>query len=170
MREQSKYYTLFTGRMVPAVFLAIFLAGLSGCSGTYGRMAVNSDVKALFERYEVLPDHHYFYTESSTWPRAVIGIHEDYTLQSDFWHPVELTPERLKRWLEFPGDFRLLFMSSNGSDILDKNGRRIGVWYALKNTYDWGVVQMIDDKTVNIILQTSSGEIIFLPFRQSYEE
>jgi hypothetical protein len=170
MNNQSKYHILFIGRVVPAVFLAIFLAGLSGCSGTYGRLVVNSDVKALFERNEVLPDHRYFYTESSTWPRVVIGLHKDYTLQSDFWRPVELTPERLNRWLKFPGDNRLVFMSSNGSDIFDKEGRKIGVWYALKDTRDWGVVQMIDDKTVNIILPAPIEGVIRLPFRRSYEE
>ena len=115
MHRQSKYHTLFTGWMVPAVFLVICLVGLSGCSGTYGRLAVNPDVKELFQRNEVLPDHQYFYTESAAWPRVVIGLHKDYTLQSDFWHPVKATPERLKRWLEFQQDQRTIF---NGSEWL----------------------------------------------------
>ena len=56
-------------------------------------------------------------------------------------------------------------MAQNGSDILDKNGRKIGVWYALKNAHDWGVVQMIDDKTVNIILQKTPENPLILRFR-----
>ena len=139
--------------MAAVVLVAICLAGLSGCSGTYGRLAVNSDVKALFERNEVLPDHQYFYTESPTWPRVVIALHKDYTLQSDYWHPVTATPQRINRWLNFQGDLRPYLTGGNGSDILDKNSRKIGVWYALKDTHDWGVVEMIDDRTVNIILQ-----------------
>ena len=156
--------------MIAAVFLVIYLAGLSACSGTYGRLEANSDVKDVFERYEVLPDHRYFYTESSTWPRAIIGLHQDYTLQSDYWHPVNVNPERLKRWVNFPGDFRHYFWVNNGSDILDQNGRKIGIWYALKDKREWGVVKMIDDKIVNIILPGLPEDVLRLPFGRSYEE
>ncbi len=166
MHTNSIYHTLFTRWMLPAVFLVICLAGLSGCSGTYGRLAVNPDVKELFERNEVLPDHQYFYTESAVWPRVVMGLHQDYTLQSDFWHPVKATPERLKRWLEFQQGSERYLMAQNGSDILNKNGRKIGVWYALKDSRDWGVVKMIDDKTVNIILQKAPEEPLILRFIQ----
>ena len=166
MNIQSKHHVLFSGRMVVAAFLVICLAGLHGCSGTYGRLAVNSDVKALFERNEVLPDHRYFYTQSPTWPRVVIGLHKDYTLQSDFWRPVIATPNRLNRWLNFYGGLETHFMGGNGSDILDENGRKIGVWYAVKNTHDWGVVKMIDDKTVNIILQKAPENPLIPRFRQ----
>ena len=152
--------------MFPAFFLVVCLAVLSACSGTYGRLAVNSDVKALFERHEVLPGHRYFYIESESWPRAVIGIHERYTLQSDFWCPVELTPEKLGRWLDFDHDQNQPFMGGNGSDILDENGRKIGVWYALKDAHDRGAVKMIDAKTVNIILvKRNTHRIMLLPWR-----
>ena len=168
MRNQSTYHALLTGRMVMAVFLMLCLAGLPGCSsfsGPYGRVAVNPDVKALFERNEVLPDHQYFYTESPTWPRVIIGLHTDYTLQSDYWHPVTATPKRIKRWLEFEQSPRPDLVAGNGSDILDENGRRIGVWYALKNARDWGTVQIIDDRTVNIILQTAPKRHFLFRFR-----
>jgi len=156
--------------MIPAVFLAICLAGLSGCSSIHGRLEANSDVKDMFERYEVLPDYHYFYTESSVWPRVVIGLHKDYTLQSDFWHTVNVTPEHLNRWVNIQGYSRQYFMAHNGSDILDQNGRKIGVWYALKSKRDWGVVKIIDDKTVNIILVSPPREVLRPLFGQFYEE
>jgi len=162
MNRQSKYSARLTEWMVLTVLLVLFLAGLSGCSGTYGRLTINPDVKALFERNEVLPDHRYFYTESPTWPRVVIGLHKDYTLQSNFWRPVIATPKRLNRWLNFEGGLDTHFASGNGSDILDENGRKIGVWYSVKNTHDWGVVKMIDDKTVNIILQKAPESPLIL--------
>jgi hypothetical protein len=154
---------------VLAVFLAICLAGLSGCSGTsgpYGRLAINPDVKTLFQRNEVLPDHQYFYTKSPTRPQVIIGLHKDYTLQSDFWHPVKATPERLKRWMNWQQDYKQILMGQNGSDIFDKNGHKIGVWYALINDRDWGVVKMIDDKTVNIILQEAPEYPLMFRFRK----
>jgi len=169
LQNQSTYHALFTGRIVTMVFLVICLVGLSGCSsfnGPYGRLAVNPEVKTLFQRHEVLPDHQYFYTESPAWPRVIIGLHTDYTLQSDYWHPVTASPKMLKRWLDFEGIPRPYLVGGNGSDILDKNGRKIGVWYALKNARDWGVVQMIDDRTVNIILQTAQERPLIFKFRQ----
>jgi len=169
MHNQSKYHALLTGRMVMAVFLMFCLAGLSGCSsfsGPYGRLVVNSDVKELFQRNEVLPDHQYFYTESPAWPRVIIGLHTDYTLQSDFWHPVTGTPKRIKQWLDFEENPRPYSVPGNGSDILDENGRRIGVWYALKNARDRGTVQIIDDRTVNIILRTAPERFLLFRFRQ----
>lgn len=170
VHRQSKCHMLFTGMVVPAVFLAICLTGLSGCSGTHGRLEISLDVKDMFERYEVLPDHRYFYTESSVWPRAVIGLHKDYTLQSDFWHPVKVTSEQLNRWLNFQGHSIQHFIENNGSNILDQDGRKIGVWYALKSKRDWGVVKIIDDKTVNIILVSPPREVLRPLFGQFYEE
>jgi hypothetical protein len=166
VNRQSNYSARLTEWMVLTVLLVLFLAGLSGCSGTYGRLTINPDVKALFERNEVLPDYRYFYTESSTWPRVIMGLHQDYTLQSEYWHPVAATPERLHRWLNFQGQRQPYLVGNNGSDILDNNGRRIGVWYALKNRHDWGVVKMIDDKTVNVILQKAPESQLLLRFRQ----
>ena len=153
---------------IAAVFLMFCLAGLSGCSsfsGPYGRLVVNPDVKELFQRNEVLPDHQYFYTESPAWPRVIIGLHRDYTLQSDYWHPVTATPKRIKRWLDFEGTPGPYLVAGNGSDILDENGHKIGVWYALKNARDWGKVQMIDDRTVNIILVTAPERPLLFRFR-----
>ena len=141
-------------------FLMICLAGLSGCSGTYGRLAVNSDVKALFERHEVLPDHHYFHSGLALHPRAIIGLHKDYALQSDFWNPVELTPEKLQRWLSFQDFHERYLLGDNGSDILDAQGRKIGVWFGLKDARDWAVVKMIDHKTVNITLPIPQRDVI----------
>lgn len=160
MYKQSKYSTRFVGRMITTIFLMICLAGVSGCSGTYGRLAINSDVKALFERYEVLPDHHYFHSGLAPHPRAIIGLHKDYALQSDFWNPVKLTPEKLRRWLSFQ-DFHTRYLLGNiGLDILDEQGRKIGVWFGLKDARDRAVVKMIDHKTVNITLPIPQRDVI----------
>ena len=117
MNNQSKFYTLFTGMIVSAAFLA----GLLGCSGTYGRLVVNSDIKALFERNEVLPDHRYYYSGPVSEPRVIVGIHKDYTLQSDYWHPVDLTPELLEHWLRYQTYHLDYYLDDTGSVILDND-------------------------------------------------
>jgi len=143
---------MFGGRMIATVFLMICLAGLSGCSGTYGRLVVNSDVKALFERNEVLPDHRYYHTGKPSEPKVVVGLHEEYALLSDYWHPVELTPELLGNWLRNQTYHLGYYLKDAGAVILDKEGRKIGVLYGIEHAHDWAAIQTTDDKRVSIIL------------------
>lgn len=129
------------------------LAGLlilAGCSGQYGRLSVNDSVKNQIENYQVLPDHNYYYSGAEVSPRAIIGIHKDYTLKSDLWKPVELTPDQLKKWMIYFGSSTTSDQPFNGSEILTPDGNRIGIWYAFKDWRDWASVAMIDEKMVNI--------------------
>lgn len=128
----------------------IVLALLTGCGGSYGRLSVSDTVKMQIESYEVLPDHRYYYSGSFARPRAVIGIQDAYTLQSDLWVPVDLTPKLLRAWVDYFGAQTKYFQASNGSDILSETGNKIGVWYAFIDWKDWARVKMIDEKTVSI--------------------
>jgi hypothetical protein len=152
MRKQLKYNTFISRRVILVLIVMTCVVGLAGCSGTYGRLVVNSDTKELFERNEVLPDHHYFHSGLAPHPRAIIGLHKDYTLQSDFWSLVEMTTEKLDQWLGFQHPNKKYFIGNNGLDILDAKDRKIGVWFGLKDGRDWTVVRMLDDRTVNISL------------------
>ena len=130
------------------MFLVIF--GLVGCSSHYGKFDYRSDIEAQFEDYMVLPDHKYYYSGSAARPRAILGVHKDFTLISDLWNPVDLTEDKLKNWVAFKGDKETYFKNNNGAEILTKDGEHIGVWYANINRKDHAFVKMIDDKTVNI--------------------
>lgn len=136
--------------IVLKVILLVVLSVILGCGGHYGRLMVNDTVEMQFENYEVLADHHYYYSGSQARPRAVIGIHEAYTLQSKLWVPVDLTPERLKDWVDYFGPTTKYMQGNNGSDILNGNGEKIGVWYAFIDWKDWAAVKMIDEKVVSI--------------------
>jgi hypothetical protein len=171
MHNQSKCQALLTGGRASIVFLAIWLAGVSGCGGTYGRLVLNPEVKASFERDEVLPGYRYFHSGMAPHPRVIIGLREDYTLESDYWHPVEMTPELLRQWLRLREVHPESFPGNNGSDILDARGRKIGVWYGLKDARDWGAVKMIGDKTVDIVLvERRARRVIPLTMWTHYED
>ena len=123
------------------------------CSGkaNYGRLAPNDKVKSTFESYQLSTDYTYYYSGPDAYPRAVIGIRNEYRLESKFWKPVDLTKTQLKRWLEMGGRPRQDYdFSKNGSEIIAPDGRQIGIWYALKNWKDRARVKMIDDKTVSV--------------------
>ena len=130
-------------------------------SGNYGRLIPSDNVKKTFETYQLPPDHTYYYSGPDAFPRAIIGIRNEYHLESKFWKPVELTHELLKRWLEMGGRSRDdYYLNNNGSDILAPDGEKIGIWYAVKNWKDRATVKMIDGKTVNVSppLKDQSGQ------------
>lgn len=132
------------------ILLLVIPLVILGCSGQYGRLSVNNAVKAQFEEYKVLSDHRYYYSGSAARPRAVIGIHKTYTLKSDLWVPMDLTPDILKNWVDYFGPKTRYFKGNNGSDVLTEDGRKIGVWYAFIDWKDWVAVKMIDENIVSI--------------------
>ncbi len=141
----SKMLLLFSLSMA-----VIFMVSCAG-TGNYGRLVPNDKVKSTFETYQLPPDFTYYYSGPDAYPRAVIGIQNEYHLESKFWKPIDLTQTQLKRWLEMGGRPRQDFdLNRNGSEILSPDGRQIGIWYALKNWKDRATVKMIDDKTVAV--------------------
>jgi hypothetical protein len=150
MKKYSKANKIHLKDIVLKIMLLVTLSAMTGCGGHYGRLAVNNDVKMQFENYEVLADYHYYYSGSFAKPRAVIGVQEAYTLQPGLWVPVDLTPELLKKWVNYDSFNTKYFQGSNGSDILTEDGKKIGVWYAFIDRQDWATVKMVDQKVVSI--------------------
>ncbi len=153
--------TCSTGLFLFFLLVAVvFMASCAG-SGNYGRLFPSDNVKKSFETYQLPPNHTYYYSGPDAFPRAIIGIRNEYHLESKFWKPIDLTKTQLKRWLEMGGRSRDdYYPNKNGSDILAPDGGKIGVWYAVKNWKDRATVKMIDDKTVNVSppIKYSSGQ------------
>jgi hypothetical protein len=150
MKKYSKAIKIHFKDIVFKIMLLVTLSVFLGCGGQYGRLAVNNTVKMQFENYEVLSDHHYYYSGSFARPRAVIGVQKEYTLQPGLWVPVDLTPELLKNWVNYYGANAKYFQGNNGSDILTEDGEKIGVWYAFIDWKDWATVKKVDEKVVAI--------------------
>ena len=120
-------------------FLALAVVLMAGCAGTenFGRLVPDDNVN--------------YYSGPDASPKALIGIQNEFRLESNFWKPVELTHERLKRWFEKGGMSRLDYdLSRNGAEILAPDGRQIGIWYAMRNWRDRATIKMIDNNTVNV--------------------
>ncbi len=126
---------------------------MTSCAGTgnYGKFVYNDNVKKAFETYQLPPNHTYYYSGPDAFPRAIIGVRNEYRLESKFWKPVDLTKTQLKRWFEKAGRSRDgYYLNKNGAALLTPDGSQIGVWYAVRNWKDRATVKMIDDKTVNV--------------------
>ena len=100
-----------------------------------------------FESHKILPEYNYYFTGSYYKPKAIIGIHRDYTLVSKLWKPVDLTADRLNGWIEQMTNFKGYAFRNLGSNILNAEGQVIGIWYSPE---DFTTIRMLGEKQVSI--------------------
>ena len=110
-------------------FIILFLA-MHACAGNYGHLRPDSEARQAFESHRVLPDHNYYYSGSSSKPRAILGIQKDYRLETKLWKSVDLTSEQLKSWIDNMAPSLGRSINNWGSVIVDHNGKTVGVWYS----------------------------------------
>ena len=120
-------------RLLNAIILvSIIVLALSGCSlSNYGKLKSQPEVTQGFETYQILPNHKYYYRGTYSQPIVIVGIKDNYVLNSKLW--VKIDPKSQ--------DFRALIdkVSLQGTGgttqpwgfiILDPAGRDVGVWYS----------------------------------------
>jgi len=129
---------------------------LSGCSANYGYLRKSLEVAKTFERYEVLPDHVYYYSGSDFKPNAVMGIHNDFSLRSRLWKKVDLDSAQLQEWVGNMTSYLGYSPVNYGSVIFAPDGRQIGIWYS---PWHWTTVKMVNDNEV--IVHTPTMPIRF---------
>jgi hypothetical protein len=111
----------------------------------YGTLKRNPEITTAFKNGRIFPDHKYYYIGRSGMPYAVVGIHNDYKLQSRLWEEIDPAGDQLNtligRMYDRHGD------SPHGSSILDPAGQQIGIWYS---TWDYTAVKMEEGNRVVI--------------------
>ncbi len=122
-----------------AVLLLVALHGtLTGCAATEVKkssgITASREATAIWHSYEILPDYHYYYSGPDTQPNYIIGIDDRYKLMSEFWKPVDLTPEMLKNWFNYYRPRVGYSQDPYGAFIMGPSGERIGLWYSVR---DW---------------------------------
>lgn len=127
----------------------LIIVGCKTTSGNFGKLSHNDGVTNSFESYHVNPEYNYFYSGPQTFPKAVIGISKKFTLESNLWHPIELTPDQLKDWIYHRANRIIPDVRNNGSYINDPNGDHLGVWYSLRDWQQWARIE-IDGNTLKI--------------------
>ena len=147
-----------------ALFL-LMQSTLMGCGGNYGKVSPSREATELFHAYQILPDHQYYYTGPDAYPFAVIGIHKNYTLRSSYWKPVDLTPKRLRDWLNFSTTRVGYDLNVYGAYLVGPNGERIGVWYAVRDWRAWGTVKL--EQGNQVVVTTPDLERSGSSFRHS---
>ena len=170
MHNQLKYSSLLIKLVISILFLAGWMA-LAGCNGNYGRLVINQDVKYMFEKSIVLEDHNYYHSGPANEPKVVVGLMEDYTLPSEYWTPVDLTPELLERWIRRQTYHLGYVLDDAGAKILDEEGRQIGVLYMIEYPHKYAGIQTNNEKEVSIVLPIPRRDPFLLsPFDRDLDE
>ena len=134
-------------------FLMVILILVSGCvttTGDFGRLVHNDKVTQTFEDFKVNPDYQYYYSGTITYPRAVVGISKNFTMDSELWTPIELTSKHLHSWILVHANRVIKNYRSYGSDIIAPDGEHIGIWYSLEDWQQWARIELKEGQIVQI--------------------
>jgi hypothetical protein len=143
-------------RIIQSLILVSVIVLFSGCVATtsknLGSIRENHEVTRYYRDLKINPAYHYYYSGVKLNPDAIMGIAKIYSVQSKFWHQIDLTREQLEYWVTW-GDrqstdegFSSRYLGRYmGAYILDPSGKVIGDWYSKK---DWGIFEFPGDKVI----------------------
>ena len=128
--------------------LAIFCLGLllatTGCFSSYGRIKSNETTHRAFENHQIPADYKYYYYGRSNMPYAIIRLDTQHNLKSRIWRQVDPNSAEFKKMVEWTWWDTYYYPNyPRGKDILDPEGRKIGIWFSSAR---WAAVKMLDDQ------------------------
>ncbi len=151
-------------KSIAFVFVLVILGfTLSGCVTCQecGSLKRSNDISRLFLKGEVVTGYSYYYSGPEQPPSAVMAIDSSYTVNAQFWKPVELAGEDLSAWLQRSVDWKGTGRSNkNGAAILDPGGKQVGIFFS---KYDKLVTRFHSDNVVQVYppsYQPGSGKSI----------
>lgn len=159
IQSNSARFVASAGVLVAGVVFSIML---TACTKNYGRFSKSAQVDLAFRQGDHQPGYQYFYAGRDTMPYAIIGIDRSYTVPSRYWIPFDPEPEQLRKMAgNMYGKHRY---HPTGFQILDPDGKVIGVWYSSVDQYSVSVDQQ--RRTVEVLFRnpenTRSMSIGFL--------
>jgi len=110
-----------------AVFIVFF--SLTGCVATSGKLQSN---RALLDQYKnkaLSRGYNYYYCGRSTIPYAVVGIDTAYGFEDRLCFKI-LSKEAVYQKIGNLSDLHMNSGPLSGSDILDGQGKKVGVWFS----------------------------------------
>ena len=125
--------------------LAAMLTFLFGCAGGYGRMEKGPEVTAAFVEHRLPSDYRYYYIGRDNMPYAVIGIRNEYRLQSKFWKAIDPESDAFRKMVETPYGYQEY--QARGALLVGPDGEQVGIWYS---AYDFANFRVTEDKDVYV--------------------
>ena len=132
--------------LLMSIFVLVLIAG---CAGNYGSLKRDAEVQQAFESNQVPKEFKYYYYGFDTRPYVIFGIEPKYEMNSNMWR--EVMPDTA----EFKEMTRWIWEDYNyykfGADILDPQGKKVGVFYsAIRETS----VKFVNDNQIKVMPNT----------------
>lgn len=149
----NRSFLYFCFAVIGLVLTAAASFGASPSFKAYGDIRPSAEATRIFESHRVLPNYKYYFSGGDLYPDAIIGIDKSYTLETELWKEIELTPKKLK---EIQEDMHKKSLDVgeilHGFDIVDNRGKKIGIWYSILRART--SVRMLEDNRVMIFTPT----------------
>ncbi len=148
------YRNLFNFR---SILFVVVITGIYGCAGggSFGRLQWSNSTTYTFESYEIVSNHQYYVSGGKYKPWAIIAVHNDYTLRSNYWKKADnVTTEQLRMWVR---NMKLDWCATylyNGAHVVGPNQEKIGLWYSFQPQT---TVKLLADNTVMIYTPNVTG-------------
>jgi hypothetical protein len=139
--------------IVAVLFFVVIQSTLIGCAAVPDRASgirTSQAATDIWNSYQVLPNYKYYYAGSDAQPSYIIGIDDRYHLTSKLWKPVDLTPAMLKNWLNYIQPRVGYDPSLYGADITDANGKRVGLWYSVRDWRRLGTASVGENNRISV--------------------
>ena len=133
------------------VFIQIMLTGCASTCKNPG-VFISREATDEWHSYEILPNYHYYYAGPDSQPNYIIGIDDQYALRSKLWKPVDLTPEMLEKWINYLRPRVGYSQKPYGAYIIDPTGKRIGLWYSVRDSRRVGSARVGENYQVSVTI------------------
>lgn len=151
-KASSAILIIVVGVLLPTLCGALDLQLPGGINLKYGKLERSSEITEIFQTYQILPNHNYYYSGWGSVPYAIIAIDKQYKLRKGLWHEVDVTVPMLRNWVR---EMDIIYgYPPYGSRILDNNGRQLGVWYSSKQ---WTTVIIEEQNEIAVLAPEAPG-------------
>jgi hypothetical protein len=139
---------------------AVMLIGLTGCTGSYGRVTRDPELTKAIANNTVIEGFKYYYYGYASKPYAVAGIDPKYEVRSKLWREIDPKTENEKFQKMIYWIWQDYGYYPYGAHILDPSDNKVGILYSsvrhisVKFTEDNRIVLMPDKPS----LQGPGGE------------
>lgn len=130
--------------------ILILVSGCVATTGNFGRLVYNDNVTLNFEDFKVTPGYQYYYFGTKTFPKAVVGISNNFTLKSELWAPIKLTSKKLHSWIWVHANRNIKGYRDYGANITGSKGEHLGIWYSLKGVHQRARITLTNENIVQV--------------------
>jgi hypothetical protein len=136
------------------LFVAILGVALAfACTmANIGSVRTSAEVTRQFENLEINPNYRYWYLNQENNPYGVVGLGREYQLDGGpVWRALDPDSATFRKVVGLVQSFPMPGSYTSGYDIIDHQGRPIGVWYSSLSA---GITVDPAAKTVSVATST----------------